>query len=474
MVAEGGEISSGAPAARWRHRRRQERRVATLRVDVARAPGAARRLALPLGRGGRAAIVIGLVTLVSALLVAPAPTYDPWAWLLWGREVASLSLSTAEGPAFKPLPVAVCAVLSLLGPAAPVAWVLVARAGARRRAVLGRLPGGRRARARSAVALTRRVPRLRRERRRDRAGRRRSRCRRCSRGATAAHARRSLWGAACALLRVEAWPFLALAGVVVWRRQPGAAAVARRLRGGRAGAVVRPRVARLGRPAALGRTRARARTPASPRRPRSRHSPRCARRPRCRCGRCGSARVFPPARAAAAPAGRAGVDRARRRDGAGRVLRRAALLAPGRRVRRDRGRRRALLALARRQAASLAAIALALVVAAVPKLADAAGPPARPGLPVGARRRPASGRSGRRRPRRAARLRPPVRRRPARPAARLPPRRREAPRRRSSRARRAPSSGPALRRRRAASSPRPRGFSEGARRGVDGAGVRCA
>src|SRR6185503_3101851 len=29
-----------------------------------------------------------------------------------------------------------------------------------------------------------------------------------------------LWGAACALLRVEAWPFLALAGVVVWRRQP--------------------------------------------------------------------------------------------------------------------------------------------------------------------------------------------------------------------------------------------------------------
>jgi hypothetical protein len=76
------------------------------------------------------AAAIVLVTAASALLIAPIPTYDPWMWLLWGRETASLSLSTVEGPAFKPLPVAVCAVLSLLGPAAPMAWVLIARAGA--------------------------------------------------------------------------------------------------------------------------------------------------------------------------------------------------------------------------------------------------------------------------------------------------------------------------------------------------------
>jgi hypothetical protein len=62
--------------------------------------------------------------------VPAAPSYDAWSWLLWGREVAHGSLSTADGPAFKPLPVVVCALLSPLGPAAPTVWVLLARAGA--------------------------------------------------------------------------------------------------------------------------------------------------------------------------------------------------------------------------------------------------------------------------------------------------------------------------------------------------------
>ncbi len=78
----------------------------------------------------RLALVALAAAAVSALLVAPAPSYDPWSWLLWGREVAGGTLSTAEGPAFKPLPVAVCALLSALGAAAPAAWVLLARAGA--------------------------------------------------------------------------------------------------------------------------------------------------------------------------------------------------------------------------------------------------------------------------------------------------------------------------------------------------------
>jgi len=43
------------------------------------------RLVLPLERlHGRAAIVIGALTLVSALLVAPVPTYVSWARLLCG------------------------------------------------------------------------------------------------------------------------------------------------------------------------------------------------------------------------------------------------------------------------------------------------------------------------------------------------------------------------------------------------------
>ena len=67
---------------------------------------------------------------LSLLVVPGAPSYDAWSWLLWGRELASGSLSTAEGPAWKPLPALVCAVLAPLGGAAPTVWVVLARAGA--------------------------------------------------------------------------------------------------------------------------------------------------------------------------------------------------------------------------------------------------------------------------------------------------------------------------------------------------------
>lgn len=70
------------------------------------------------------------IAALSLLAVAPAPSYDPWAWLLWGREIAGGELSTAEGPSFKPGAVIVTAPLALLGGAAPVAWVLIARTGA--------------------------------------------------------------------------------------------------------------------------------------------------------------------------------------------------------------------------------------------------------------------------------------------------------------------------------------------------------
>lgn len=65
----------------------------------------------------------------------------------WGRDLASLSLDTHAGPAFKPLPVFVGAVLSPLGDAAPWVWLVVARAGALLAAVVAfrlarRLGGG--------------------------------------------------------------------------------------------------------------------------------------------------------------------------------------------------------------------------------------------------------------------------------------------------------------------------------------------
>src|SRR5215210_2375344 len=75
-------------------------------------------------------VVILAAAATSRLLVRAAPGYDPWTWLLWGREVAGGSLSTADGPAFKPLPVAICALLAPLGSAAPVAWVVLVRAAA--------------------------------------------------------------------------------------------------------------------------------------------------------------------------------------------------------------------------------------------------------------------------------------------------------------------------------------------------------
>jgi hypothetical protein len=166
------------------------------------------------------------VAAVSVLLVAPAPSYDPWAWLLWGREVASGTLSTTDGPAFKPLPVAVCALLSVLGGAAPVAWVVVARTGTVLAVVLGfrlgrRLGGSVAAGLAAAVGVALCGGLLR---------------------YTAAGAEPGwvialalvgveAWragrfrvalacGVGCALLRVEAWPFLLAAGAVLWRRRP--------------------------------------------------------------------------------------------------------------------------------------------------------------------------------------------------------------------------------------------------------------
>ena len=158
-------------------------------------------------------------------MIAPAPSYDPWAWLLWGREIAHGTLSTAEGPAFKPLPVAVTALLAPLGEAAPAAWVIAARTGAVLAVLLafrlGRDLAGTAAGAVAgvAVAFTGDLIGY------SAAG--------AEPGWTIALALAGVeaWragrpraalacGVGCALLRVEAWPFLLAFGILLWRRRP--------------------------------------------------------------------------------------------------------------------------------------------------------------------------------------------------------------------------------------------------------------
>ncbi|MFP3899689.1 MAG: hypothetical protein ACLFXM_02460 [Acidimicrobiia bacterium] len=91
------------------------------RTDIREEP--ARRRAVP-------ALGFGIVALAGASLVLPsAISYDPWAWLVWGREVLRLDLDTTGGPSWKPLPVVGTSVLALFGGFAPTLWLVVARAG---------------------------------------------------------------------------------------------------------------------------------------------------------------------------------------------------------------------------------------------------------------------------------------------------------------------------------------------------------
>jgi hypothetical protein len=75
------------------------------------------------------AVGAALVLAAASLALPYLPVYDPWAWLVWGRELLQGNFETAAGPSWKPLPVLVDAPLSLLGGAAPDGWLLIARAG---------------------------------------------------------------------------------------------------------------------------------------------------------------------------------------------------------------------------------------------------------------------------------------------------------------------------------------------------------
>ena len=182
------------------------------------------------------AIVAACVALAFASLALPSePSFDPWAWIVWGRELLLLDLDTTGGPSWKPLPVlftAAFAPFSLIDEGLPAAlWLVVARTGALLSIVLAfrvarRLAGGSRwvgigAGAVAAVALAFAPQWLR----------------------YAAHGNEvpmavalMLWGVerhldgrraqalvsvflAC-LLRPEVFPFLAIYAVWLWRADP--------------------------------------------------------------------------------------------------------------------------------------------------------------------------------------------------------------------------------------------------------------
>jgi hypothetical protein len=68
---------------------------------------------------------------VLSLLLPSAPTYDAYAWLIWGRDIAHLDLvTTGTGTSWKPLPALIAALFAPLGSGQPAAWLVVARAGA--------------------------------------------------------------------------------------------------------------------------------------------------------------------------------------------------------------------------------------------------------------------------------------------------------------------------------------------------------
>lgn len=174
-----------------------------------------------------ALLIAGAVVLASLSLLLPsAPTYDPWAWIIWGREITHLDLQTTDGPSWKPLPVMFTTVFSIFGNAAPELWLVVARAGAIMSLVaaffLARRLGGGWVGGAAAVAGIAMAPWFMRNAafgnsepllvalllgaiERELAGR---------------HKVAFLLGVGAALLRPEVWPFLAAYSVwVVYKRQ---------------------------------------------------------------------------------------------------------------------------------------------------------------------------------------------------------------------------------------------------------------
>jgi hypothetical protein len=83
--------------------------------------------------GGRFYLWLGgfaLLIAIFSLLIPSTPSYDPWAWLVWGKEIVHLDLHTSGGPSWKPLPMIFTTLFAPFGNAQPDMWLVVARTGA--------------------------------------------------------------------------------------------------------------------------------------------------------------------------------------------------------------------------------------------------------------------------------------------------------------------------------------------------------
>jgi hypothetical protein len=88
------------------------------------------RAALSRDRPARPWVLAALLLAAASLPLGHALAFDASAWVVWGREVWSLDLATGAGPSWKPFPVLFTAPFAVLGDGAGAAWLVVARAGA--------------------------------------------------------------------------------------------------------------------------------------------------------------------------------------------------------------------------------------------------------------------------------------------------------------------------------------------------------
>ncbi|MCP9491921.1 MAG: hypothetical protein MSC31_18910 [Solirubrobacteraceae bacterium MAG38_C4-C5] len=81
-------------------------------------------------RTGVAVPVVACLVLaaLSVAFLPSTPSYDPWAWIVWGREITQGDLDTLFGPSWKPLPVLFTTPLALTGDLAPDLWLVLAQA----------------------------------------------------------------------------------------------------------------------------------------------------------------------------------------------------------------------------------------------------------------------------------------------------------------------------------------------------------
>jgi hypothetical protein len=194
-------------------------------LQVPQAPSGT-ALASARAHGGVVLVAACVVLAALTLLLPSAPTYDPWSWIIWGREVAHLDLVTTQGPSWKPLPVMFTTVFSLFGSWAPDLWLVVARAGAIAAIVLAfqltrRLGGGITGGVAAAAALAIAPWWIRNAALGNSEGLIVAFLLATIDRHLAGDRRAAFLLAVCAgLLRPEAWPFLGLYGLwLLWRRE---------------------------------------------------------------------------------------------------------------------------------------------------------------------------------------------------------------------------------------------------------------